>query len=200
MSGGKMRLLASAEAHSIERGGGGSMYERFTDRARCCIRLANQKALSFNQEYIHTEHLLLGVILESPGVGIRALDEIGISAAVLLKTLTEEIQPGLTKITMVRLPQSRRCKKAFEYAMEEARNLHHDYVGTEHLLLGLLREEGGIAAQVLTRLGVSLDELRLRVAKQIAGDPQLSVLSTRHGMFRDPPAYWSRNPHFHPEG
>jgi ATP-dependent Clp protease ATP-binding subunit ClpC len=140
------------------------MYERFTDRARKVMQLANQEAQRFNHDYVGTEHILLGLLKEGSGVAANVLRN-------LLQTDLDKIraevlklvQPGPDMPTMGKLPHTPRAKKVIEYSLEEARNLNHNYVGTEHLLLGLLREQEGIAAQVLMNMGVRLEDVRREV-------------------------------------
>ncbi|MDR2439993.1 MAG: ATP-dependent Clp protease ATP-binding subunit [Planctomycetaceae bacterium] len=138
-------------------------YERFTDRARKVMQLANQEAQRFNHEYIGTEHLLLGLIKEGSGVAANVLKNLDIDLRKIRHEVEKLVRSGPDLVTMGRLPQTPRAKKVIEYSMEEARNLNHNYVGTEHLLLGLLREQEGVAAQVLMNLGLRLDEVRREV-------------------------------------
>ncbi|MEO2019568.1 MAG: ATP-dependent Clp protease ATP-binding subunit [Fuerstiella sp.] len=136
------------------------MYERFTDRARKVMQLANQEAQRFNHEYIGTEHILLGLVKEGSGVAANVLKNLDIDLRKIRIEVEKIVQTGPDMVTMGKLPQTPRAKKVIEYAMEEARNLNHNYVGTEHLLLGLLREQEGVAAQVLMNLGMKLDDVR----------------------------------------
>ncbi|HMC67048.1 MAG TPA: Clp protease N-terminal domain-containing protein, partial [Gemmataceae bacterium] len=129
------------------------MYERFTDRARDVMQLANREAHSFNHEYIATEHILLGLVREGSGVAAQVLKGLNIDLQKIRLEVEKIVQSGPDMVTMGRLPQTPRAKKVIEYAIEEAQSLHHDYVGTEHLLLGLLREDEGVASQVLMNLG-----------------------------------------------
>ncbi len=138
-------------------------YERFTDRARKVMQLANQEAQRFNHEYIGTEHLLLGLIKEGSGVAANVLKNLGVDLRKIRHEVEKLVRSGPDLVTMGRLPQTPRSKKVVEYSMEEARNLNHNYVGTEHLLLGLLREQEGVAAQVLMNLGLKLDDVRREV-------------------------------------
>ena len=139
------------------------MYERFTDRARKVMQLANQEAQRFNHEYIGTEHILLGLVKEGSGVAANVLKNLDIDLRKIRLEVEKLVQSGPDMVTMGKLPQTPRAKKVIEYAMEEARNLNHNYVGTEHLLLGLLREQEGVAAQVLMNLGLKLEEVREEV-------------------------------------
>jgi ATP-dependent Clp protease ATP-binding subunit ClpC len=127
------------------------------------MQLANQEAQRFNHEYIGTEHLLLGLIKEGSGVAANVLKNLDIDLRKIRHEVEKLVRSGPDLVTMGRLPQTPRAKKVIEYSMEEARNLNHNYVGTEHLLLGLLREQEGVAAQVLMNLGLRLDEVRREV-------------------------------------
>ncbi|MFI5378145.1 MAG: ATP-dependent Clp protease ATP-binding subunit [Tepidisphaerales bacterium] len=139
------------------------MFERFTDRARKVMALANQEAQRFNHEYIGTEHILLGLVKEGSGVGANVLKNLDVDLRKVRLEVEKLVKSGPDMVTMGKLPQTPRAKKVIEYAIEEARNLNHNYVGTEHLLLGLLREHDGVAAQVLMNLGLKLDEVREEV-------------------------------------
>ena len=139
------------------------MYERFTDRARKVMQLANQEAQRFNHEYIGTEHILLGLVKEGSGVAANVLKNLEVDLRKIRLEVEKIVQSGPDMVTMGKLPQTPRAKKVIEYAMEEARNLNHNYVGTEHLLLGLIREQEGVAAQVLMNLGLKLEDVREEV-------------------------------------
>ncbi|MFW6154804.1 MAG: ATP-dependent Clp protease ATP-binding subunit [Planctomycetota bacterium] len=139
------------------------MFERFTDRARKVMALANQEAQRFNHEYIGTEHILLGLVKEGSGVGANVLKNLEVDLHKVRMEVEKLVKSGPDMVTMGKLPQTPRAKKVIEFAIEEARSLSHNYVGTEHLLLGLLREADGVAAQVLMNLGLKLDEVREEV-------------------------------------
>ena len=139
------------------------MFERFTDRARKVMALANQEAQRFNHEYIGTEHILLGLVKEGSGVGATVLKNLDVDIKKLRLEIEKLVKRGPDMVTMGKLPQTPRAKKVIEYAIEEARALNHNYVGTEHILLGLLRESEGIAAQVLMNLGLKLEDVRQEV-------------------------------------
>ncbi|MFO0895217.1 MAG: ATP-dependent Clp protease ATP-binding subunit [Phycisphaerales bacterium] len=139
------------------------MFERLTDRARKVMALANQEAQRFNHEYIGTEHILLGLVKEGSGVGANVLKNLDIDLRKVRLEVEKLVKSGPEMVTMGKLPQTPRAKKVIEYAIEEARHLNHNYVGTEHLLLGLLREQDGVAAQVLMNLGLKLEEVREEV-------------------------------------
>jgi len=150
------------------------MFERFTDRARKVMALANQEAQRFNHEYIGTEHILLGLVKEGSGVGANVLKNLEVDLRKVRLEVEKLVKSGPDMVTMGKLPQTPRAKKVIEYAIEEARSLNHNYVGTEHLLLGLLREHEGVAAQVLMNLGLKLEEVREEVLNLLGAgvDPE----------------------------
>ena len=139
------------------------MFERFTDRARKIMALANQEAQRFNHEYVGTEHILLGLVKEGFGVGANVLKNLGIDLRKVRLEVEKLVKHGPDMVTMGKIPQTPRAEKVIEYAIEEAASLNHVYVGSEHLLLGLLREEEGVAAQVLMNLGLELWQVREEV-------------------------------------
>jgi ATP-dependent Clp protease ATP-binding subunit ClpC len=147
------------------------MYERFTDPARAAMKLSNQEAQRFHHEYIGTEHIVLGLVKEGSGLGVTILKNLDVDPQKIRLEVEKIVQFGPDMVTMGKLPHTPRAKKVIEYAMEEARGLSHNYVGTEHLLLGLLREQEGVAAQVLMNLGVQVDEVRERVVKLGTREP-----------------------------
>ena len=144
------------------------MFDRFTDRAKKVMNLARQEAQRFNHEYLGTEHVLLGLVQEGSGVAANVLRNMGIDLAKIRSEVEKLVKTGPNMVTMGQLPFTPRAKKVIEYSMEEARNLNHNYVGTEHILLGLLREQEGVAAQVLMNLGLKLDEVREEVFPNVA--------------------------------
>ena len=127
------------------------------------MALANQEAQRFNHEYIGTEHVLLGLVKEGSGVGANVLKNLGVDLHKVRMEVEKLVKAGPDMVTMGKLPQTPRAKKVIEYSIEEARTLNHNYVGTEHLLLGLLREHDGVAAQVLMNLGLKLEDVREEV-------------------------------------
>jgi ATP-dependent Clp protease ATP-binding subunit ClpC len=127
------------------------------------MQLATCEAQRFNHEFIGTEHLLLGLIRGGAGVAATVLHEAGVDLRLVRISVERLIESGPDMVTMGRLPQTPAAKRVIEYAIEEAGHLGHDYVGTEHLLLALLREQGGIAAGVLTDLGLRIDDIRAKV-------------------------------------
>jgi ATP-dependent Clp protease ATP-binding subunit ClpC len=146
------------------------MYERFTDKARKVMQLANEEAQRLNHQYIGTEHILLGLVRESAGVAANVLKNLGIDLRTIRLEVERFVVRGPDMVTMGKLPQTPKAKKVIEYSIGEARNLNHNYVGTEHLLLGLLREQEGLAAHVLTNLGLKLDTVRTEVVRLVRAD------------------------------
>ncbi len=138
-------------------------YARFTDRARRVMKQANKEAQRLNHEYIGTEHILLGLVREGAGVGAKVLKKLEIDFERIREEVKRIVQRGPDMVIIGKPPQTPRAKKVLEYSIAEARNLNHNYVGTEHLLLGLLRVEEGVAAQVLAKLGIKIEDVRARV-------------------------------------
>ena len=148
------------------------MFERFTDRARKVMALANQEAQRFNHEYIGTEHILLGLVKEGSGVGANVLKNLDVDLRKVRLEVEKLVKSGPDMVTMGKLPQTPRAKKVIEYAIEEARSLNHNYVGTEHLLLGLINLGQGVAVNVLQKMGLDLETVREVVALDMfAGAP-----------------------------
>jgi thiamine-phosphate pyrophosphorylase len=139
------------------------MYENFTDRARKIMQLANQEANRCKHEYIGTEHILLGLMLEAQGVAAATLKYLGLTIEQLRAEAARLVQNGNRPDSTDRLPETPRIKKLLEYSTEEAHQLHHRYVGTEHLLLALVREPDCLGAQILSNLGVTLKSVRKEV-------------------------------------
>jgi ATP-dependent Clp protease ATP-binding subunit ClpC len=164
------------------------MFERFTDRARKVMALANQEAQRFNHEYIGTEHILLGLVKEGSGVGANVLKNLDVDLRKVRLEVEKLVKPGPEVVTMGKLPQTPRAKKVIEYAIEEARNLNHNYVGTEHLLLGLLREHDGVAAQVLMNLGLKLEQVREEVLNLLGAGTESEESTSSPSAGKDPAA------------
>ncbi len=146
------------------------MFDRFTDRARKVMGLARQEAQRFNHQYIGTEHILLGLIQEGSGVAANVLRNLDVDPEKIRVEVEKIVQDGPTMVTMGQLPFTPRAKKVLELASEEASNLRHNYIGTEHLLLGLIRENEGVAAQVLMNLGLKLEDVREEVLELLGAD------------------------------
>ena len=146
------------------------MFDRFTDRAKKVMNLARQEAQRFNHEYLGTEHILLGLVQEGSGVAANVLKNMAIDLNKIRAEVEKIVKTGPTMVTMGQLPFTPRAKKVLELSMEEASNLGHNYIGTEHLLLGLIKENEGIAAQVLLNLGVKLEDVREEVLEFLGAD------------------------------
>ena len=147
------------------------MFDRFTDRAKKVMNLARQEAQRFNHEYLGTEHVLLGLVQEGSVVAANVLKNMGVDLARIRAEIEKLVKSGPSMVTMGQLPFTPRAKKVLELSMEEAHNLGHNYIGTEHLLLGLIKENEGIAAKVLTNLGVKLEDVREEVLEFLGADP-----------------------------
>ncbi|HEY8503336.1 MAG TPA: Clp protease N-terminal domain-containing protein, partial [Gemmataceae bacterium] len=172
------------------------MFERFTDRARKVMQLANQEAQRFNHEYIGTEHILLGLVKEGSGVAANVLKNLDVDLRRIRLEVEKIVQtgPGSDMVTMGKLPQTPRAKKVVDYSIEEARNLGHNYVGTEHLLLGLLREQEGVAAQVLINLGLKLEDVREEVLNLLGHNMPSDPSESTGGGERSPSRAKSKTP------
>ncbi|OFS18648.1 MULTISPECIES: ATP-dependent Clp protease ATP-binding subunit [Corynebacterium] len=144
------------------------MFERFTDRARRVVVLAQEEARALNHNYIGTEHILLGLIQEGEGVAAKALESMGISLDAVRTEVKEIIGSGGNPPSGY-IPFTPRAKKVLELALREALQLGHKYIGTEHILLGLIREGEGVAAQVLVKLGADLSRVRQQVIQLLSG-------------------------------
>jgi ATP-dependent Clp protease ATP-binding subunit ClpC len=146
------------------------MFDRFTDRARKVMGLARQEAQRFNHDYIGTEHILLGLVQEGSGVAASVLKNLDIDLKKIRQEVEKLVSHGTTMVTMGQLPFTPRAKKVLELSLEEASNLGHNYIGTEHLLLGLIREQEGIAAQVLQNIKVRLEDVREEVLELLGAE------------------------------
>ena len=154
----------------------------FTERVRKVLMLAREQAGQLHHEYVGPEHMLLGLIEEGGGVAATVLNDLSVDPAKVRERLLEVVQPGSEDTrTGPDLPYTSRAKKSLELAMSEARELHHEYVGTEHILLGLLREGQNVAAQVLIASGVTLDRARAEVLRIIGTPPQQGQARTHDG-------------------
>ena len=146
------------------------MFERFTDRARRVVVLAQEEARLLNHNYIGTEHILLGLIHEGEGIASQALESLGISLEAVRDQVEEIIGQG-SQSPNGHIPFTPRAKKVLELSLREALQLGHNYIGTEHILLGLIREGEGVAAQVLVKLGAELSRVRQQVIQLLSGYP-----------------------------
>lgn len=182
----------------------------FTERVRRVLQMAREEALELRHEYVGTEHILLGICREGEGVAVAALDKLDVDRTRVRDAVLGVVKPGpagasavaaasggilgaladtigMSRRDRVDLPYTSRAKKVLELAMSEARELQHSYVGTEHLLLGLLKEQRGIGAQVLTSLGVTTDRVRTEVIR-LLGDmpPEVMPAADGEGLTRHP--------------
>jgi ATP-dependent Clp protease ATP-binding subunit ClpC len=141
------------------------MYERFTDRARKVMQLANQESQRFNHESLDTEHILIGLVKEGSGVAANVLKNMDIDLGKIRQEV-ERLAPqnnGGDRAVIGRLPLAPKAKQVIDFSVEEARNLNHNYVGTEHLLLGLLREQDSVAAQTILNMKLKIEVVREEV-------------------------------------
>jgi ATP-dependent Clp protease ATP-binding subunit ClpC len=145
------------------------MFERFTDRARRVVVFAQEEARGLNHNWISTEHLLLAVIREGHGVGAKALESMQISLDAARQQVESIIGRGQEPVGDAHIAFTPRAKKVLELSLREAQQLGHDYIGTEHILLGLIREGDGVAAQVLVNLGSDLNRARQQVIQLLHG-------------------------------
>ncbi len=157
------------------------MFDRFTDRARKVMSFARQEAERFNHDYIGTEHILLGLVKEGSGVAANVLENLEVDLEKVRLEVEKLVKPAPDVVTIGQLPFTPRAKKVLEFAIDEARALDHNYVGTEHLLLGLLREQEGLAAQVLMNLGLKLEDVRSEVMEFLGAETSQSKEGEAHG-------------------
>jgi ATP-dependent Clp protease ATP-binding subunit ClpC len=146
------------------------LFERFTDQARRVVVFTQEEARSLNHNYIGTEHILLGLIHEGEGIAARALESLDVSLEAVRQQVEQMIGRGQAA-PIGHIPFTPRAKKVLELSLRESVRLGHSHIGTEHILLGLIREGEGVAAQVLQKLGVSLDRVRQTVIHQMYGYP-----------------------------
>jgi ATP-dependent Clp protease ATP-binding subunit ClpC len=147
------------------------VFERFSDRARRVVVLAQEEARMLQHDYIGTEHILLGLIHEGEGVAARALEAMDVSLEAARVRIEQIIGHG-ERPPVGHIPFTPRAKKVMELSLREALQLGHNYIGTEHLLLGLIREDEGVAAEVLKELGADLERVRQTVIQLLAGYPE----------------------------
>ena len=164
----RLIVLAAGIARETVRRAARSMFERFTDRSRRVIVLAQEEARMLDHNYIGTEHILLGLIRESDGCAARALESLEISLGAVRQQVEEIIGRG-QEAPSGPVPFTPRAKKVLALSLRESLQLGHNYIGTEHILLGLLREGDGVAAQVLVRLGADLNRVRQQVIQLLHG-------------------------------
>ena len=153
----------------------------FTPRAQQVLRLARSEADRFKQNFVGTEHLLLGIIKLGQGVAVNVLQKLGIDLESVRREVEKQVGRRPHEKLMVNIPYTPRVKKVLAFAQEEAKALNHTYVGTEHILLGLLREHDGVAARVLMNLGVDIEQTRQEVLKEL--DPNRTATVAGHRTF-----------------
>src|SRR5579872_850599 len=142
-------------------------FDKFTERARKVLSLAQEEAQRFNHNYIGTEHILLGLVREGDGVGAKVLRSLGVELQAVRREVERVIGRG-DRIVLGDIGLTPRAKKVMELAVDEARRLNHHYIGTEHILLGLIREGEGIAAGVLESLGINLERVRTQTIQVLS--------------------------------
>lgn len=155
------------------------MQERFTERVRKVMSYARQEAIRLHHDYIGTEHILLGIAKEGEGVAAVVLTNLGINLDDLRRAVENAVPSGFETLVLGEVPLNQEAKSALNFAVDEARKMNHTYVGTEHLLLGLLREERGVACQVLQSLGIDIELVRQETIRLLSGDKGTSGAKTR---------------------
>ena len=153
------------------------MHDKFTERVRKVIYLAREEAARLQHDYIGTEHLLLGVIREGEGIAATVLNNLGLDLDRIRQEVENMVSASGGTMTIGEIPFTPRAKRVLELAVEEARSLGHNSVGTEHLLLGLIREGEGVAAKVLLELGVDRKRVREETLKLLGGTPSSSTFA-----------------------
>jgi len=146
----------------------------FTDRVRKVLQMAREEAARLHHEYVGTEHILLGILREGEGVAAAALTNLNVDFEEVTAAVNDTVKQGKYSATGPDLPYTSRAKKILEFSMSEARELNHPYVGTEHLLLGVIREEKGIGAQALKDVGITLEIARAEVLRLLGNERQVS--------------------------
>ena len=165
------------------------MFERFTDRARRVVVLAQEEARMLDHNWIGTEHILLGLVHEGEGVAAKALTSLGISLAAMRQAVEDIIGRG-TEPPSGHIPFTPRSKKVLELSLREALSLGSDYIGTEHILLALLREGDGVGAQILVSAGVDLNRVRQQVINLLHGQREEDVPSAPASLPLPSPRRW----------
>jgi ATP-dependent Clp protease ATP-binding subunit ClpC len=164
------------------------MWERFTERAKHVVSAAREEATRLGSEYVRTEHILLGLCREPEGIASRALENLGIDIEALAHEIDQQIQPGTSEVSGDEIAFTPRAKKVLELAVEEARRFNHSYIGTEHILLGLLKEGEGIAAKVLQDMKVDLARVQAEVIRLLGDQGRFSGQEAQSGKKSQTPA------------
>ncbi|MBN1492794.1 MAG: NDP-hexose 4-ketoreductase, partial [Candidatus Omnitrophica bacterium] len=162
------------------------MFDRFTERARKVIILAKEEARRFNHDYIGTEHILLGLIKEGESVAAAVLQNLGLSLENIRLEIEKLVQLGPSTIVSGDIPFTPKAKKVIELAMDEARRLGHNYIGTEHLLLGLIKEGEGVASHVLMNIGLDLNKVRNEIIKLLGSATPASASGSQKAKTKTP--------------
>ncbi len=168
------------------------MFERFTDRSRRVVVLAQEEARVLKHNHVGPEHILLGLVHEGHGVAAKALEELGVRPEALREQIEELIGTGQQEMSG-HIPFTPRAKRVLELSLREALQLGHNYIGTEHILLGILREGDNVAAQVLVRMGVDLNRVRLEVVRLVGSGSETGTRLAA-GETRAPGSVTSRDP------
>jgi len=147
------------------------VFERFTERARQVVVLAQGEALALKHDYIGTEHILLGLLREEEGLGARVLEGLGLTVEEVRAQVARIVGTGAEEVTTGQIPFTPRAKKVLELSLREAQGLGHSYIGTEHVLLGLAREGEGVASQVMLDAGITSEDVRGAVLAALEGSP-----------------------------
>jgi len=155
------------------------MQERFTERVRKVISLARQEAVRLHHDYIGTEHLLLGLVKEGEGVAAVVLTNLGVNTDDLRRSVENAVDVGSETLVLGEVPLNQEARSCLNYALDEARKMNHTYIGTEHLLLGLLREERGVACQILQSLGLDIELVRNETTRLLGGEKGSSQQKSR---------------------
>ena len=163
------------------------MFNRFTERARKVLLLAKEEARRFNHDYIGTEHILLALVSEREGVAATVIQNLGVDLENIRQEIEKFMHPGPPTQVLGELPFTPRAKKSLELAAEEARSLGHNYIGTEHILLGLIKESEGLASQVLVLLGLELEKVRTQIM-ELLGEARGTNFSSSHQSKKKTPA------------
>src|SRR5215469_5528052 len=161
------------------------MFERFTDQARRVVVVAQEESRNLGHDYIGTEHILLGILGAGESVAVQALTSLGVSLEAARQQVEEIVGRGSHEVSG-HIPFTPRAKKVLELSLREAIQLGHNYIGTEHILLGLIREGEGVAAQVLTRLGADLNRTRQQVIRLLHGPQAAETIAEYNRPFRRP--------------
>ena len=164
------------------------MWDRFTERAKHVVRAARDEATRLGSEYVRTEHILLGLCSETEGIAARALENLGVDIEALAMEIEQQVQPGTSSVSGEDIPFTPRAKKVLELAVEEARRFNHSYIGTEHILLGLLKEGEGIAAKVLQDMKIDLGRIQAEVIRLLGDQGRTPTQEAQTGKKSQTPA------------